>query len=142
MADEGKKFDGDKLRWDLVPQHELDDLVAVLTYGAKKYGDENWRNVKARRYYAAAMRHISAWRRGQWQDEESGLPHLAHAMCSIMFISALERPVTIDKEGSGAIDPFAETGEQYTNRMVKEFRTTAPPKPLISFVLKEGAGHD
>jgi len=87
---EGKKWDDGKDRWDLVPQASLDDLVKVITYGAKKYGDENWKNVESSRYYAAAMRHIAAWRRGEWRDKESGLPHLAHAMCSLMFVMELE----------------------------------------------------
>jgi hypothetical protein len=67
---EGKKWDDGKDRWDLIPQKELDALVKVITYGAKKYGDDNWKNVEANRYYAAAMRHIAAWRNGSATDSE------------------------------------------------------------------------
>lgn len=40
---------------------------------------------------AAAMRHLAAWRDGEQLDEESGLPHLAHALCCIVFLRELDR---------------------------------------------------
>ena len=84
----GMKFDSDKLRYDLVPPSALEKIVEVLTYGAKKYAPENWKKVEEpeRRYIAAAMRHIEAFRKGERLDPESGLPHLAHAACCLMFI--------------------------------------------------------
>ena len=87
-ATPGMKFDSDKLRYDLVPPSALEKIVDVLTYGAKKYAPENWKKVEEpeRRYIAAAMRHIEAFRKGERLDPESGLPHLAHAACCLMFI--------------------------------------------------------
>lgn len=89
----GRKDDAGKPRWSLVPEQVLEEVVKVLTYGARKYGDDNWREVGdgPRRYYDAAMRHIMAYRQGHWTDDESGLPHLAHAVASLLFIMALER---------------------------------------------------
>ena len=48
----------------------------------------NWVNVPdaKTRYYDAAMRHLDAWHRGEVNDEESGLPHLAHAACCLLFV--------------------------------------------------------
>jgi hypothetical protein len=68
-------------------------VVEVISHGAVKYGDRNWRNVPGgtERYFAAAMRHITAWRNGENTDPESGLPHLAHAACSILFLMALDQ---------------------------------------------------
>ena len=85
----GRKDDEGKLRWDLVPWRELEDVVGVLTYGEDKYGAHNWKTVASAqdRYFAAALRHLSDWRRGEKLDPESDLPHLAHAACSLLFLA-------------------------------------------------------
>ncbi len=89
----GRKDDDGKPRWDLLPFAEVEEVVKVLTYGARRYGDHNWRQVDnaQNRYLAAALRHISSHRQGAQLDDESGLPHLAHAIASLLFIMALER---------------------------------------------------
>ena len=78
--------------WHLLPWVATSLVVKVLTYGAKKYAPENWRKVQdpQDRYFAAAMRHLVARRDGQKLDPESGLPHLAHAACCILFMLELE----------------------------------------------------
>ena len=89
----GIKFDGDKLRWDLLPIECVEDVVKVLTMGAAKYADNNWQLVdnSNERYYAACLRHLTAWRKGEITDPESGLPHLAHVMCNITFLLWFEK---------------------------------------------------
>lgn len=84
----GMKDDQDKPRWDLLPYEGLSEVVDVLTYGAAKYAPDNWRHVKnpRRRYFAAAMRHLVAWWRGEQTDPETGKSHLAHAACCILFL--------------------------------------------------------
>ena len=82
----GIKFDGEKPDYSLVPFGAMDEVVKVLTYGAKKYDRFNWEKVENRRYEAAALRHISAYMQGEKIDPESGISHLAHAACSIMFL--------------------------------------------------------
>lgn len=63
------------------------DLARVLAFGAKKYAPDNWRKGIPRvRVLAAALRHVSAAEEGEWLDEETGLPHLAHALCELMFL--------------------------------------------------------
>lgn len=86
--EEGLKYDTGKLRWDLLPMDCVEDVVKILTFGAEKYGPNNWQEVVPfkDRYYAALMRHMTAWRNGEIADTESGLPHLAHAMCNIVFL--------------------------------------------------------
>lgn len=86
----GRKFDSspDKLRWDLLPIQEIEEIVKILTFGANKYADNNWQIVPnaKERYYAALMRHIVAYRKGEGIDSESGVSHLAHAMCNMIFL--------------------------------------------------------
>ena len=87
QTSQGRKFDEDKLRYDLVPVLAQEEVVKVITLGAKKYDPENWKNVPEgrRRYYAAAMRHMEAWRKGEKQDE-IGTHHIANAISNLMFI--------------------------------------------------------
>ena len=84
----GTKYDGAKLRYDLLPMGPLDQVVKVLTYGALKYAPDNWQQVPdaKNRYYAAAMRHLSAWKQGEANDSESDVSHLAHAACCMLFL--------------------------------------------------------
>jgi len=88
-ADPGVKFDADKPRWGLLPWRQVQDVVKVLTLGAKKYPSaDNWQKVPdaENRYFDALMRHVYAWVKGEKMDPESGLPHLAHAVCNVLFI--------------------------------------------------------
>ncbi len=85
---EGVKADQEKLRYDLLPPEPIEEMVAVLTFGAKKYSDDNWKRVPdgKKRYYAALMRHLEAWRMGETHDGESDLHHLGHALCCLTFL--------------------------------------------------------
>ena len=84
----GKKFDQEKDRWDLLPFESVTQIVKVLTFGAKKYEPNNWQKVPEAksRYFAACMRHLNAWWGGEKIDPESGIHHLAHAGCCILFL--------------------------------------------------------
>ena len=88
MGKLGDKFDKEKSRWSLIPYKQLEQVVDVLTLGAIKYSDDNWQHVKPlkERYFSAAMRHISAWKGGEKNDPETGLSHMAHAVCCLLFI--------------------------------------------------------
>jgi hypothetical protein len=88
----GRKDDAGKDPWDLLPTHALRCVVRVLAFGARKYAPDAWRHVPdaRRRYYAAALRHVTSWWEGEHADPESGEPHLAHAACCLLFLLALE----------------------------------------------------
>ena len=95
---DGVKYDAEKLRYDLMPAHTLEQVVGVLTFGSKKYADWNWKKVVAEnpdRYYAAAMRHIMARRKGEVNDSETGIDHYAHAICCLTFLMEAERDENI-----------------------------------------------
>ncbi len=88
---EGRKDDGDKARYDLIPPELLEATAAVLTFGAQKYGERNWeKGMKWGRPFAALMRHMWAWWRGEAKDPETGMSHLWHAACCIAFLVAFE----------------------------------------------------
>ena len=84
----GRKFDGGKLQYGLIPPLALEETVKVLTFGAQKYEPDNWKLVpdSKRRYFDALQRHLWAWKQGEQNDPETGLSHLAHAMCCLMFL--------------------------------------------------------
>jgi hypothetical protein len=41
----GKKFDRDKVDWTLMPWKELEQVLEVLEFGAKKYSRDNWKHI-------------------------------------------------------------------------------------------------
>lgn len=84
---EGKKFDQDKPRMELLSSAAMIEVAKVLGFGAKKYDPWNWaKGISYSRIIGAAMRHMAAWKDGEDKDPESGLNHLAHAMCGLMFL--------------------------------------------------------
>ena len=86
------KFDQDKLPLHLLSTEAMNQTAAVLAFGAQKYAAHNWRKGFAwSRPLAAAMRHITAFNAGEDKDPESGLSHLAHAACCIMFLLEFEK---------------------------------------------------
>lgn len=89
--EKGRKDDAGKRPRSLLPWRAAGIVVDVLAFGAKKYGAEDWRLVHGAdvRYFDAAIRHLDKYRRGEWLDDESGLPHLAHAACCALFILEL-----------------------------------------------------
>jgi hypothetical protein len=90
----GKKYDQGKLRWHLMPWAQLHQVALVMEHGANKYGEENWKLVVGAypRYFDAAMRHIVADELYPGSvDDESGISHLAHAVCCLLFMMYFEK---------------------------------------------------
>jgi hypothetical protein len=72
---------------ELFPPEVIVAISKVLTFGAKKYTDENWRQgIKYKRVYGALQRHLMAWYAGQENDNETGMSHLWHAGCCLTFL--------------------------------------------------------
>ena len=82
------KFDQGKADWSLLELQDLDGMVQVLTFGAEKYSRGGWRGVADgdQRYFAALLRHLAAYQKGEDSDPESGLSHLDHALCNLYFL--------------------------------------------------------
>ena len=79
------KYDEGKPKFSTVPKGALLETAKVFTYGANKYGKHNYSGkMVGSRYIDAAQRHILAYEMGEDIDE-SGHPHLAHAIASLMM---------------------------------------------------------
>lgn len=135
MSEQGRKFDGGKLRYDLLPVMALEDVVKGLTYGTIKYDDNNWVKVPEgrKRYIAAAMRHIEKYRLGVLFDEESGVHHLSAAIDNLMFI--------VEKDLRGWEDVseenIPEKTEDISQEALKMFISGLTPEYTISLQTME-----
>lgn len=89
-----------KLRWDLLPLAEIEDIVRVYTEGAKKYADNSWQNIPDgfERYRAALLRHMTAYMKGERYDKETGLMHLAQICWNAIAL------LYYDKHNKGLIE--------------------------------------
>lgn len=89
----GVKYDAGKPQWSLVPFKAFSEVVEVLTYGANKYSPDNWKKVPnaRQRYIDAGFRHFAAYAGGEKNDAETGMSHLAHAMCCMLFLLAFDK---------------------------------------------------
>lgn len=84
----GARFNDGKVEYHQFPIESIEGVLRVLMYGAKKYAPGNY--LKGQKWstpFNSMMRHMAAWQRGEELDRESGLPHLDHAMCNLMFLS-------------------------------------------------------
>lgn len=91
MLGEGAKLDTGKVGVHLLPPDPLIQIAKVLDFGAKKYAAYNWtKGIKYSRVYGAALRHLWAWWKGEPCDSETGLSHLAHAGCCVLFLLQYE----------------------------------------------------
>jgi hypothetical protein len=84
----GARFNDDKPDFSLIPLVTMEDEARVWMYGKNKYAAWNWAKGMAWSVpLACLMRHMAAWQRGEEVDAESGLPHLAHAMCNLRMLT-------------------------------------------------------
>ena len=92
MNQEAKR-DAGKPRLSLVPTQIIWDIAAVREFGTAKYHDpDNWKLVEVERYRDAAFRHFLKYLADpNGEDEESGLPHLAHLACNVAFLCEMEK---------------------------------------------------
>ena len=86
------KFDTGKPQLQWLPYESLTDLANVMEFGANKYQQNNWKKgLPFSRMIGAALRHLYKRMSGHILDEESGLPHLAHAGVCILFLLYYEK---------------------------------------------------
>jgi len=119
----GKKYDGGKPQLYLLPPKSINEVGKVLTFGAEKYDPHNWRKVDdlQNRYTSAALRHIFAHIDGESVDEETGLSHLAHAMCCLLF--KLEDELIAESEEERVREPNEHEYRERGRLVIKNRKT-------------------
>lgn len=96
-SDSAIKYDAGKADWSLMPWEAVEEINKVLEFGAQKYnekdkkGPNSWNWAKGTglgrlRVLNAVFRHLFAYARGEKLDPESGLSHLNHAACGLLFM--------------------------------------------------------
>lgn len=89
---EGKKADNGKTPCELLSPIALSATAEVLGFGAKKYAAHNWRKgLVWSRILGAIFRHLLAFMQGEDLDKETGLPHIDHVACEVMFLQEFYR---------------------------------------------------
>lgn len=100
-----------------------------MTEGHFKYGAFNYRvkGVAVSTYNAALRRHIMKYYNGEWEDEKTGVPHLASILsCAAILVDGHELGILIDDrppraDVSGLLDKFM--------KKVKHLFTIFPNSP-------------
>lgn len=93
-------FKDEKLRWDLLPLQEIEDVVKVYTAGSKKYGDNTWQNLENgyQRYKAALFRHLLEYEKGEVYDKETSCQHLACVVWNAIAMLYLSKHQVDDRK--------------------------------------------
>lgn len=128
---EAMKKDVGKLKYELVSVRFMRGMVHVLTFGATKYASHNWRLGFAwSRPYAALQRHLNDWWDGEDTDPETGVSHLYHAACELMFLAELmeTRPELDDRFKTKSMDQFKESLAAL-EALVAAAKSRVPPPP-------------
>lgn len=87
-----------ELAW--IDPQSIMQVAEVAEMGKAKYGDHNYRKgYEWSKCYNAMQRHLHAFWGGEDTDEESGLPHLAHASwhCLALLTFMREHPEYDDR---------------------------------------------
>lgn len=85
--DEGSHFDSNKVRLDLVPEEFVWGAGRGLTYGAFKYGENNFKKgIKWSKLIGSAKRHLGRFCGREEIDAESGLLHIDLLLSSLAML--------------------------------------------------------
>ena len=86
------RYNEGKLKWSLVDWKSLEPMVRVLEMGAEKYAPFNWtKGMPVTEVSESLLRHMFAYLDGEDTDPESGIEHLGHVMCNVMFLIHIMR---------------------------------------------------
>lgn len=88
-----------KTAWTLLDYDSIEEAIKVLEWGAREYGEENWkRGLNRQELLESNQRHLKALINGEENDPQTGLPHEAHIICNAMFYSFHRRNKSFSKE--------------------------------------------
>lgn len=118
------KFDTGKRDWSLVPFEAFETMVDVLEFGKKKYSAWNWASdggFSHTRLLNSLMRHMFAYSSGEDTDPESGLSHLGHAQCCLMFLTYYKKyPEKFPKDDRNTIQPTTANKVDWSGEPTKD----------------------
>jgi hypothetical protein len=83
------KADVGKTDWAILPLDALEEVIKVFQFGEKKYARGNYANGEGLEYSRvlnSLMRHTTSFMRGEDNDPETGLSHMAHASCCTLML--------------------------------------------------------
>lgn len=88
MKDEqALRYNEGKVPYSYLPLDLLEDTARVLEMGAKKYARDNYRKgMPMTEVMDSLMRHYTAFATGEDNDQESGLSHIGHMICNLLFM--------------------------------------------------------
>ena len=84
----GAKYDEGKPMLSYLPLRQLEHISDVFEAGAHKYEKDNWKlkEIDWDRQLSATLRHLVAAQDDPYAiDEETNLPHIAHAVSQLMM---------------------------------------------------------
>lgn len=89
-----------KIRLELVPMAEIEDIAKLYTIGAEKYADNSWKEIENgfERYRAALLRHMIAYMKGERFDGETGINHITAVAWNAIAM------LWFDKQGKGLFE--------------------------------------
>lgn len=98
--------------------------------GAAKYGKWNWRaaGVRTSIYLDAMHRHLDKLNDGEWNDDESMLPHLAHiiACANILLDAQSVRMLVDDRPPRGPVSYMMPFGHDHVARIIAKYEERTP----------------
>jgi hypothetical protein len=119
----------DKLPLHLWPASATIFGTLGLLDGMCKYGRSNWRHagVRSSIYVDACKRHLDAWFEGEDNADDSGVPHLAHALaCLAILVDAQSTGKLVDDRQTRG-EGYQKLIEQYTP-LVKKIKNNHKDK--------------
>jgi len=94
----------------------------VREYGSRKYKNrDTWRLTNREEYIKAAERHLDAIKEGEEFAGDSGLPHIWHALCDIMFAIESEK-IDMQEEENSKINKLDVSKEMKKRQHQKELK--------------------
>lgn len=130
----------DKIPLTIFPETAVAMGALALLDGACKYGIYNYRavGIRASIYLDACRRHLAAWQEGEECAEDSGVPHLGHALACIAILidSQAAGKMTDDRKLRGG---YKELVERLTP-MVKEIKARHADKSPRHYSIADNEG--
>ena len=146
----GLRYDGGKVRLDLLPPEWTLALGLVMTAGARKYADRNWeRGMKWSKVFGPMTRHILAWLSGESYDRETGCHHLAMVAWNALALMTYETrrigEQDLPRDELGACETLkwrAEVAQAPASTPLYDADQEARRRELAAMVGRRGLGDD